>query len=604
MDLQKIEYTLHQFSAQAAQTLAIYIDHYGVGLITFIMCCCLFIGISPLTSCPTTTSFEMVLIIARKILVLMCMALISTAVFLWLFLYTGLYQDQPMQAFSITVNLYKDILQDQWLIPVIFGTSAVILRFILNRWGAPLCSSLLRRFRFLQPTQSPNDIQQEVNQYQRKDFDPAKYYQQDKIFIGLDQDNSPDYVSLDTWHETNMQVIGPTRYGKGVLLGCLMDQSIRLGDALVYIDPKADTWAPHILLQAAKATSRPFYYLALHDDGPGSWAPFTGGSIRDAAARLEIAFGLQYTGNAGTDYYKSQEKAELEAILLRDRSIKGMFNALKDNDKTNRINAELAQWSEIQALCPVDNTSFSIERALEENAIVYVQGSLDDAIVTTATKVFITEYVQTARTLFKQKKRTTHATMVVDEVSFLASQTLAKSLATCIGFNMNFVLTYQSPSDLLNIDDKTIDPKYLLQSITVNSQLKVTYGGSDKDSAELVSKLSGTTMKSFTRLETTDVNSATGGEVWKNGRSIMQQEVPLIHSNTMYVLPPRVCAFFQPHSLAQIRYTSHVPVSDTQILDEYLEALSTKPRAEQLKTKQQARRSKQKQAKKAEQAEH
>jgi len=230
----------------------------------------------------------------------------------------------------------------------------------------------------------------------------------------------------------------------------------------------------------------------------------------------------------------------------------------------------LNSWSEIDSLCPETGKGFSIEKAIKENAVVYVQGSLDDRVVTTATKVLIAEYMQVSRKLFKQGQRKQHLTMVIDEVSFLASETLARSLASGVGFHVNFVLAYQSPSDLLNIDDKTVDPRYLSQSITTNSQVKVTYGGTDKDAAELASNLSGTTTKTITRSEMTEVDALTGGETWVQGRSIMKQEVPLIHVNTMYALPPRVCAFFQPRSLAQIRYTSHVVVEDLTALPAYL----------------------------------
>jgi hypothetical protein len=124
----------------------------------------------------------------------------------------------------------------------------------------------------------------------------------DGDWLGLDEKNRPITIPIDTWFETNMQVIGPTRYGKGVILGTLMDQAIRRGDGLFYVDPKKDHFAPQVMYQACKEAGRKFYYLTLHDEGIGQWAPFAGGTIRDALARLEIAFGLELTGDPGTDY--------------------------------------------------------------------------------------------------------------------------------------------------------------------------------------------------------------------------------------------------------------------------------------------------------------
>lgn len=569
MDFSKFEYQIQSWSNQSVQALSAWSYDYFVITLSMLICLTIVVGISPLFSSTQTTSREMIGIGIRKALV-WSFSILASLLFVMSIL-VFLTKKALLESFVVSVEYYSLLLKTQWYWPVGLIPLTVVLKFSWSRWGSPVLSAMLYKRRKLQPTDSLSDISKEIQTYRQKDFNPSEYYNDTGLFIGLDDDSTPDYIPLSTWREINMQVIGPSRYGKGVLLGCLLDQITRIGDGLVYIDPKADHWAPHVLYQAAKKAGRQFYYLTLHDEGPGAWSPFAGGTHREALARLETAFGLDYTGNAGTDFYKSQEKAELEAAIHTTRSIAGLQQFLKGNDKTLRINAELKRWSEVKSLCPAScEAQFSIEQAIRENAVVYIQGSLDDPIVTTATKVLISEYVQTSRKLFKQHQRSHHLTMVVDEVSFLASQTLARALATSVGFNVNFVLAYQSPSDLLNVDDKTVDPRYLLQSITINSQVKVNYGGTDKDAAELVSSLSGTTTKVLMRSESTEIDPTTGGEVWEHGRSMMQQEVPLIHVNTMYALPPRVCAFFQPRSLAQIRYTSHVPVSDIQILPSYL----------------------------------
>lgn len=546
---------------------------YFVLALALVFSSMILVGISPLRSTGETSSFEMFCIGIRKALFWSLWMLLGLFVLTGLFVFLALGDNDLGRAYHTSTLFFWGLLQEQWLTPVLMIVGAFMLRVSWFRWGAPLFSALFHRFRRLQKTNTPSDIRDEVNTYQQKDFDPSQYYTDTGIFIGLDDKDQPDYIPLSTWREVSMQLIGPSRYGKGVLLGCVMDQIINNGDGLVYIDPKADAWAPRVMYQAAKRQGRAFYYLALHDEGPGYWAPFEGGTRREAFSRLCAAFGLEYTKESGTDFYKSQETAALEGALKVTRSIAGLRTLLKDNDQTLRINAELTRWSEFQTFCPPKGkASFSIEKAIQENAVVYLQGGLDDTVVTTATKVFIAEYVQTARKLFHRQQRPAHLTMVVDEVSFLVSEILAKALATNLGFSVNFVLAYQSPGDLLNIDDKTSNPGYLAQSIMSNTQVKVNYGGTDKDSAELVSALSGTVTQTVLRSEKTDIEAVTGGETWEHGRSMMQQEAPLIHPNTMYALPPRVCAVFQPRRLAQIRYTSHVPVEAMSALEEFMQA--------------------------------
>jgi hypothetical protein len=132
------------------------------------------------------------------------------------------------------------------------------------------------------------------------------------------------------------------------------------------------------------------------------------------------------------------------------------------------------------------------------------------------------------------------------------------------------VLDYQSQNDLLNIDDKTVNPKYVHQSINVNSQIKAVYGGADFETAEWAANLSGTIMKEVTKMEKTDI-SRTGGETWENQRTVGALEENYINTNMVLTLPPRVCVFVQPRHLASICFNSFVPVKDMKALDGYLE---------------------------------
>ena len=365
-----------------------------------------------------------------------------------------------------------------------------------------------------------------------------------------------------------MQIIGPTRYGKGVAMGCIVDQAIKYGDAVVYIDPKRDTFIPQIMYQSAQENHRPFIYLTLHDDGMGYYAPFEGGSERDAFSRLLFAFNLESTGDPGTDYYKSIEKQHLLSSFKEGRSLKSLLNNLADNKEVSRTNAELADWAEVRSLSPSRrNQAFKIAKALQDGAIVYVQGKLDDPVIKTATKVFIRELIQESKRLVKA--RTHHLTVIVDEVSFLVSKTLAEALATSLADNVNFVLAYQSINDLLNTDDKNTNPQYINQSINVNSQLKLVYGGKDFDTAQWIAKQSGTIIKPVTRMEKTDV-SLVGGESWEPHRFISNVEENLIPTNLILSLPPGVACFVQPNALAKVAFTSFVPVNDTQALPNYL----------------------------------
>ena len=144
------------------------------------------------------------------------------------------------------------------------------------------------------------------------------------------------------------------------------------------------------------------------------------------------------------------------------------------------------------------------------------------------------------------------------QISFLVSKTLAEALATSLSDHVNFVLAYQSINGLLNTDDKNLNPRYINQSINVNSQLKLVYGGKDYATAEWIAKQSGTIVKPVTRMEKTDV-SLVGGESWERHRFISNVEENLIPTNLILSMPPGVACFVQPNELAKVAFTSFVP---------------------------------------------
>ena len=457
--------------------------------------------------------------------------------------------------------------------------SGLFLRFYYFRFFHPWVSSTLRDFRNRQSDESESDIRHERLKYNPKSFNPEKFYDKDfkKIFLGIDSNNDAVYVPASTWLETNMMITGPTRYGKGIVIGCLMEQAIIRGDQLIYIDPKNDKFAAKIMLQTCAKSNRPFYYVSLSDEAVGYWSPFEGGKRRDAYNRLISIFGMmENSGDA--DFYKAMEKKVFNRLIkLGDPfDIESIYKKVKfhnenvqdDGDRLLKIEAQLENWRQVESLNPPKNyTGFSLEKAMLENAVVYFQGSLNDEVVKTATKSFILEVIQESARL--DLKRKSHLTFMIDEVRFLVSKTLADALATIVGFRVNIVTACQSINDLKTPDDINLDGEATYRSISTNSQLKLVYGGADSDTAEWVAKLSGTIVKQVTSMEKVTVKSA-GAEEWDLGRTIKPLEEALITENVALTLPPRVCVVFRPSELATVTFTAPVPVKDMSSLDKWL----------------------------------
>ena len=505
---------------------------------------------------------------ARKIILLLSLLLLCIPI-VQLYLYDSTGQDQTASNSEQYLSWFASLAATNWykLIPAMLAGWTI--RFCFNRYVLTLFSAVARLFRRKAVRDKASDIEQEATKFKKRVFNPSEHYCADKgLVVGLDVNGAAVYITWQTWRENMMQIIGPTGYGKGVILGCLMDQAIRKGHTLFYIDPKDDEFAPHIMFAACKAAGRKFYYVSMDDAEMGRWGPFMGGTLKDGFTRLEIALGLELTGDPGTDYFKTQEIPEVREAFKRTRRVDSLYNEISGSD-ANKSEAELSAWMEYDSLTPKANKGFSIEKAIKENAVVYFKGSLDDRIIKTATKIFIVELVQECRRLYKSQEKTHHLTAVVDELSFLVSKQLKEALATIRGFGVNFVNAYQSPEDLINTDDINLNGKALKHSIDVNSQIKAVYGGADFETAEWAANLSGTIIKEVTRSETVDVKPG-GGEIWEANRSISTLEENLVHTNVVLTLPPGVCVFIQPGELLRPIYTSFVPIQDKQLLADYI----------------------------------
>lgn len=451
------------------------------------------------------------------------------------------------------------------LFPIGWLFTGFILRFYFHRYMRPSISNIKRKLRVTQKTDALSDIRNEKERYQPKTFLPEKYYQPERIFIGLDTNNQPIYIKREDWRETNMQVLGPTRSGKGVAIGNLIDQAILHGDTVIYIDPKGDKFIPHIMADRAKKMGRNFYAYDLNDSADsetktGEWAPFTGGDIRARRARILTAFGLNDSGGE-SDFYKSRERKLLDELLITTHGrIPLLLEEFEKNpeyqEKGQRLYNAISQWANIKSLCPKKNRGLSVEKSLLNNAIIYVRGSMDDEIIREATRVLVMELVQEIKRL--QHKRTTHVTLVIDEVRFLISNPLVDSLATIAGFNANVVIAYQAKNDVRNLTDRTLDAKSIDQSININCQLKLIYGSLDPETNQWAEEMSGERLKLITRNEHTKIGSL-GAETWENTRSIGQEKEGFITENTMLSLKQRVGILFQPRELAKIVFTSFVP---------------------------------------------
>lgn len=518
------------------------------------------LGIWPLSVREDAPQGDAIRVIVRKVLLLLTtLHMVALPVILASLVYG--FSGKQAAAVDDLLGWYGHMVGKYWTAPLAGIVVGILLKFVYVRHITPHLSSWLRKVRVFQTADQQSDIRREITRYQAIDFNPQKHYHKGKVFCGLDEYAKPLYIELADFHSKHLQVIGPTQTGKGVELGVLLDQGIRRGDCVFYIDPKTDKFIPHIMAQACEEAGRPFIYLDLNPDGSGKWAPFTGGTVRDRRARMISAFNLQSRGT-DADVYLARERSVVDQLLKKaPPGLGGMAKYVIDNEldeRASRLSDGLAEWAEVATFKPRKGRGFSIARSIQENAVVYVRGSISDHLIRDATRIFIMETMQ--ELMKGAGERTHHVTVAVDEVRMVMSQELVDALATVSSFGANIITAYQSILDIRNLPDKTLDARSIEQSVNVNCQLKLLYRAPDFDTAEWGADQSGTVLKTVARMEKTEIGPM-GAEKWGRERMLNAVEENLITPNVLLGLQPRVAVLYQPGKLAAICKTCWVPVT-------------------------------------------
>lgn len=507
-----------------------------------------------------TSTVDLLLIWSRRAGLIVLISLAVVLPFYLFFLY-GLAHAELPDADANARGVLKDILAKDWWRIVAGGIVGLAIKGIFDRYVAPPLSAWMRDIRIKTIQDKQSDVREVIGELQPKHFLPAAYYKPEWVFFGLGKNGTPLYVDLKTFRETNTQIVGPTRYGKGVLLGALAEQSIQLGHSFIYVDPKDDKWLPWILYQTAAPAKKRFVVIDLNSDKTG-WHPFVGGELRDRRERIVSACGL-YSAGTDADYYKRMERGILDRILPTSpgtiRSLLDALEALDGDDvplkkKAAALYEGLKELAMIPALNP-KGVGMTTESIIRNGWTCYFRGSLRDRTKLMATRLFVTEVLQQAKNL-KAERGANHLTFAIDELKFLVSKEVSDALATSLSDNVNIIVLHQSMQDLRGIEDKLLDKNAIEKSIDVNCQIKIVYK-CDPETAEWAELKSGTKLVKIARMERTAINRF-GGEVFEHERSMGDVEEGLISQNVLLTLPPMIGVFFTPTELAQVVFTSPV----------------------------------------------
>ena len=478
---------------------------------------------------------------------------------------------------------------------------AWLIGFVWSRTVWTWWSHWSRKLRFKVSDEELPDIRNLAGKLRMKAYDPRKHYDRRRsdMFVGLNQDGKRVLLSEKDWEGRHMEVIGPTGFGKGVVVGALIDQLIRMNarsdrkHVVIAIMPKQDVWLPHIMSQAAQSVGSKFRFFDMNSRHKGGgWAPLSVGTSEERRTRLMTMLGMGATGS-DADFYKLGEKKVLDVIMdSKEHScLVKLKNELEEAGKKKGATAAVRAIDTLNEICrmdtftaPPEKAGLNVERLLtsDQPEILYVNSSLTHETVLNMTKALLLEITQQAMSLQVQGKRKTHIWLFVDELRFLVSESFDKALATCGMYNMNIIAAYQSATDLEKVSDKNLNGRAIQHSVHTNMQLKLVYRVGEGDQAKWAAELTGTKWLSITGREEAEADRF-GAEKWTASRSVQKTEGYYFSENELKALPKRCGILIAPERLAQMVFTAHVPVE--QIEDFY----SQRPRQEKRKESEEER---------------
>lgn len=450
-------------------------------------------------------------------------------------------------------------------------TLPFMLTFVHRRYVRPKISSLVRKYRISQTSDTMSDIRIENEKYKAKQFNPKDYYKDGYFFLGMDENNIPIYKPDAYIARNNIKILGATQMGKGVLQGLIIDQAIRKGWGQWFFDQKPDDFIYSIILQACEETKRgvPVIFDINHYRGV-SYEPFLNGTKRERLSRLFKAFDME-KGGTDADFYKRKARAVMRLVYpcwngeLRDlENLVSGFNPVfsdEDNEKIQKygdpVREGIEEWLSLDAIGSHGNTVLNINSLITEGRVVYILGNTQDKMIKAVNKALLTEWTQEIIKIKPEK----HIYAAIDEVRFIASSELADSLATILSKNASISIAYQERDDLLNVDNEnpTISLSIKKASET-NSNITFIYQCGN-ETADWIAEESGTIAKSLTKLEEVDTDGF-GAENWKGRRMIGQQEEHYIPKNVILSLPPRVGVMQTKDDLSRIIFSCWVELKN------------------------------------------
>lgn len=472
----------------------------------------------------------------------------------------ALYNLQPSRMTTVTVEHFS------WAFLLIMMGIGIVSHLSLRRVLTPELDKL--KSKLTVKTKLSRNQRTDVRQIKEllpdtEKYDPAEYIDLSKgIFIGLNDQGKPRYISVSDWQKQHADIIGTTGAGKGVASGLLLYQSILAGEGVFVMDPKDDEWAPHLFKAACEKAGKPFYLIDLRKK------EYQLNLLKDINAEhleeLFIAgFSLAEKGEAA-DFYRIDDRraARATAQLIEDSptaTLRELFNTEFVQSIFDTIKGFYGKIEELSLLNSINaSEGLSLKTIFDEGGCCYVIGSMRNSKVIAAQRMILVRLLQLAELRDRINSSPRPIAIFLDELKYHLSRPALEGLGAARDKGVHIIMAHQSIADLRDCP-ADLNGDAVVGAVVENAKFKLVYKLQDPDTAEWISKMSGTILVDD-ETRTAEITEMLT-EVVDDRRTIRQAERYFIDSNMLLSLPPFVSFVFTTGNLPAAALISPVRVS-------------------------------------------
>lgn len=400
-------------------------------------------------------------------------------------------------------------------------------------------------------------------------YNPLDYIDLTKgVFIGLDKDDQPPYITVKEFQSQHADMIGTTGSGKGVSASVLLYQAILLDEGVFVEDPKNDEWAPHVLREACRVAGKEFTLINLND------LNFQLDLLADINhEQLEELFNAGFSlakKGEGADFYRIADRRaarKTSAIYEKGMTLRDLFNTDFVKSLEEDVPAFYGELEEIALVNSINATyGFSLKKIFDEGGCCYIIGSMRNQKIISAQRMILTRLIQIAETRDRIKEKPRPIAIFLDELKYHLSRPALEGLGAARDKGVHILMAHQSIKDLYDCP-ADLDGDAVAGSVVENCKFMLVYRLRDPDTAEWVARMTGSILvDDEMRKVTTDISLT---EKMDTDRMIRQAERYYIDSNMLLNLPEFVGFVFTQNDLAKATKLYHIPAKK-----KYIELLS------------------------------